>query len=733
MTLKCLGKDRNNENCRNNQLDDSEFCKFHQYMNDYSKEMLDNLSLCSGCKKMYYLPENKQCKNCKNRALKNRTNAKDEKIICKKDNCIFEKSNDNDYCGKHQKEYFKEETELLGKKICINYIRGCYTQMNKTDNYSRCLKCREKERVGYNKKDDIINDELNVLDEFDDLEKELNLIGNKSKKNNIIIVDNDKIKDEEFNIEKKVIIKDENQDNIIKKNKNTNLLPEHYFIPEYMTDTTNLILDIIANFEFLNIDFSFVELFMEQDYKINKIMRYINATKQTDKYILEDLIECNNSKCKKLMPKHCYIDKFNRLIKNCCICRLHGQIKSNRETRKQSKAKWKEVNYDKCALYWQNFRGRKIEEKGVEKYLEDNAKTMKKWRDKNPDKTKVANEQKKENISIHYQNYVRDANKKNLEFELSFEDFSEIVKQVCYYCGEIQEKGLNGIDKMNCNNGYIKKNCVSCCEMCNFIKGTLTPDVFLKRIEHILTHQGYINGKLYSECFANHMSSDYNRYKKRADDKSLNFEITEGDFYSLIMEKCYICGKKSEGEHINGIDRIDNEKGYIQDNIEACCGECNYMKNKFSLNDFFDKLRKIKKHKLIEFEIVNSKFKYQNIIDQRQHYNKIKLMQTTEELKLIYKEKQRIKKQNYRNSIKIQNNDIMLKNSDNNNNDNNNDIVDIKTKHLNKKTPEQLKEEARIRKQKQRDKLKEKYGDEEYKKKRALELAEYRKKKREEK
>ena len=61
---------------------------------------------------------------------------------------------------------------------------------------------------------------------------------------------------------------------------------------------------------------------------------------------------------------------------------------------------------------------------------------------------------------------------------------------------------------MDCNGGYIKENCVSCCEMCNYMKGTLTPDVFLKRIEHILTHQGYINGKLYPEYFANHISTN---------------------------------------------------------------------------------------------------------------------------------------------------------------------------------------------------------------------------------
>ena len=51
----------------------------------------------------------------------------------------------------------------------------------------------------------------------------------------------------------------------------------------------------------------------------------------------------------------------------------------------------------------------------------------------------------------------------------------------------------------------------------------------------------------------------------------------------------------------------------------------------------------------------------------------------------------------------------------------------------NKKTDIQIKEEARIRKQKQREGLKAKYGDEEYKKIRAAELAKYRAEKKEDK
>ena len=46
----------------------------------------------------------------------------------------------------------------------------------------------------------------------------------------------------------------------------------------------------------------------------------------------------------------------------------------------------------------------------------------------------------------------------------------------------------------------------------------------------------------------------------------------------------------------------------------------------------------------------------------------------------------------------------------------------------NKKTDEEKREEARLKKQRQRAELKEKYSDEEYKQMRAMEIAAYRKK-----
>ena len=78
-------------------------------------------------------------------------------------------------------------------------------------------------------------------------------------------------------------------------------------------------------------------------------------------------------------------------------------------------------------------------ESGIEIYLKKNAENAKNWRDNNPEKVLENNEKKNNNINYHYTTYLRTANLKNLYFELSFEEFCEIVQKKCYYCNEFSE------------------------------------------------------------------------------------------------------------------------------------------------------------------------------------------------------------------------------------------------------------------------------------------------------
>jgi hypothetical protein len=84
-------------------------------------------------------------------------------------------------------------------------------------------------------------------------------------------------------------------------------------------------------------------------------------------------------------------------------------------------------------------------------------------------------------------------------FDLSIEDFKEIVDRPCHYCGVADSfaaikgrwadrKRINGIDRKDQDVGYLKYNCLPCCSGCNWLKGTFGYSEFLEKIRSIHNH-----------------------------------------------------------------------------------------------------------------------------------------------------------------------------------------------------------------------------------------------------
>lgn len=67
----------------------------------------------------------------------------------------------------------------------------------------------------------------------------------------------------------------------------------------------------------------------------------------------------------------------------------------------------------------------------------------------------------------------------------------------------------------------------------------------------------------------------YNRYISSAKTRNKEFTLTEDQFYQLVTKPCVYCGAK---EDLNGIDRINNNIGYIPENCTPCCKSCNMAK-----------------------------------------------------------------------------------------------------------------------------------------------------------
>jgi hypothetical protein len=58
----------------------------------------------------------------------------------------------------------------------------------------------------------------------------------------------------------------------------------------------------------------------------------------------------------------------------------------------------------------------------------------------------------------------------------------------------------------------------------------------------------------------------------------------------------------------NGIDRVDNEIGYVRGNSAPCCTICNRMKRELSYSGFLNHVRKIYEYSLEHIELVKKGF-----------------------------------------------------------------------------------------------------------------------------
>lgn len=95
----------------------------------------------------------------------------------------------------------------------------------------------------------------------------------------------------------------------------------------------------------------------------------------------------------------------------------------------------------------------------------------------------------------------------------------------------------------------------------------------------------------------------YGSYRRAARYSERVFEITFEQFSNLVQKDCTYCGEPPENRGnktnvgipvpLNGIDRIDSSKGYVEGNIVSCCSRCNRMKLNLTLEEFLMKICKI--------------------------------------------------------------------------------------------------------------------------------------------
>jgi len=415
--MKCLAKDRNNDSCRNYSIDvdciPTRFCKLHQYMNDYTQEMLDSCKLCTGCRKMrYFANDNKICEPCRTRDV---SKYKKSVTKCAHPDCEFKKSEENEYCGKHQLQIFVKSTVALGKKVCYDHIRGCRAQLDQSYPFSKCRDCLDKESAS----DRTRRHEAIIANPSIDTNKICTICCKEQPFAEFIFTDNRLTKTcKTCRTQNKVqnLKRDKDHRNeLARKNINRAFY-------SYNKDA------IRRNIPFHLSKEEFVDIverpcaycgIIDEEKNFNGVDR-VDSKKQ---YIIENCVSactlCNF--LKHVMP----VDLFFRRIEH--ILTYQGKIG--------------------CRLYPEAFPNF---------------------------------------LSGDYDDFVKSARVRKIEFHLTNPDFAEITKHDCYLCGKSNRfNHRNGIDRFDNNLGYTIENSRPCCNTCNMIKNEYLYSDVMEKFERI--------------------------------------------------------------------------------------------------------------------------------------------------------------------------------------------------------------------------------------------------------
>jgi hypothetical protein len=175
---KCLATDRHGDQCRNKlpkgvdaltAVGGARFCqRSHQYMADYTMEMLSQTAMCKGCSRHFFFGPGgekasdettgetlRTCAKCRSRGCENRKAVRASVRLCAfeggccgEGRCQFKIQEGSKYCGTHRRmQEWLDEVRLDGNKVCLQHVRGCRSVLPPDYPFKKCDSCRAEERA----------------------------------------------------------------------------------------------------------------------------------------------------------------------------------------------------------------------------------------------------------------------------------------------------------------------------------------------------------------------------------------------------------------------------------------------------------------------------------------------------------------------------------------------------------------------------------------------------------
>jgi hypothetical protein len=132
---------------------------------------------------------------------------------------------------------------------------------------------------------------------------------------------------------------------------------------------------------------------------------------------------------------------------------------------------------------------------------------------------------------------------------------------------------------------------------CGKTKAITTADLKKVRSCGCLKHRALPNGLAY-------VNRVHAYYVSNAKNRNYEWDLSFECFESLVSGNCYYCGEPPSVPHrkenkvrlFNGVDRIENDKGYVKGNCVSCCRFCNIAKNYYTSKEFIERCCRVAAH-----------------------------------------------------------------------------------------------------------------------------------------
>lgn len=150
-------------------------------------------------------------------------------------------------------------------------------------------------------------------------------------------------------------------------------------------------------------------------------------------------------------------------------------------------AEWRAKNREKLRKQSKAFR-----ERNKEAELTRGQLKYRKYKLAHPEKIKEWYKKNREYPKSKYNVYKKNANNRNIDFSITFEEFMKYWKIDCFYCALPIE--TIGIDRIDNTKGYTVENIRACCAICNRMKMAQTEKDFIEQCKLIVNNSSERGG-----------------------------------------------------------------------------------------------------------------------------------------------------------------------------------------------------------------------------------------------